>query len=257
MRIAGSLVVVTGAANGIGRGLVRAAVTAGARAVGLIDIDAGGMDEVSRELGDVPVLSCVADASDEDGMRDALGRVEAGLGPIDVFCANVGVAVSGDLETDDALWLKSWDLNLMSIVRAARVVVPAMRERGRGGLIITSSAAGLLGYLDGLPYGVTKTAAVALAEHLRIREARHGIQVSCLCPAGVRTAMTAHLPEDSLVWATGSPLDAEEFGRFALAEFERGEFLVVAQEKVRELDRLRLRSREEWFTAMRALGRIA
>jgi short-subunit dehydrogenase len=76
-------------------------------------------------------------------------------------------------------------------VWAARAVVPAMIERGEGYFLVTASAAGLLNIVESAPYGVTKHAAVAFAEWLRIAYGRQGLRVSCLCPQSVQTAMTA------------------------------------------------------------------
>ena len=78
----------------------------------------------------------------------------------------------------------------MSHVFAARVLVPGMLSRGSGYLINTASAAGLLASLNSMPYGVTKNAAVALAEHLAIQYGDRGIRVSVLCPQSVQTGMT-------------------------------------------------------------------
>jgi short-subunit dehydrogenase len=66
-----------------------------------------------------------------------------------------------------------------------------MVARGEGGFVVTASAAGLLNIVETAPYGVTKHASVAFAEWLRIGYGRRGVRVSCLCPQGVATAMTA------------------------------------------------------------------
>jgi len=79
----------------------------------------------------------------------------------------------------------------MAHVWAARAVVPERVERGEGYFLVTASAAGLLNIVESAPYGVTKHAAVAIAEWLRIAYGRKGLRVSCLCPQSVATAMTA------------------------------------------------------------------
>jgi short-subunit dehydrogenase len=83
-----------------------------------------------------------------------------------------------------------WQIHGMAHVWAARAVVPEMVERGEGYLLITASAAGLLNIVESAPYGVTKHAAVAIAEWLRIAYGRKGVRVSCLCPQSVQTDMT-------------------------------------------------------------------
>jgi short-subunit dehydrogenase len=83
-----------------------------------------------------------------------------------------------------------WRIHGMAHVWAARAVVPEMVARGEGYFIVTASAAGLLNIVETAPYGVTKHAAVAFAEWLRIAYGRRGVRVSCLCPQSVQTDMT-------------------------------------------------------------------
>src|SRR5258707_9461425 len=87
----------------------------------------------------------------------------------------------------------------MSHVFAARALVPGMLARGSGYLLNTASAAGLLASLNSMPYGVTKNAAVALAEHLAIQYGDRGIRVSVLCPQSVQTGMTTPGPSAARV----------------------------------------------------------
>jgi NAD(P)-dependent dehydrogenase (short-subunit alcohol dehydrogenase family) len=83
----------------------------------------------------------------------------------------------------------------MAHVYAARHVLPRMVERGRGHFLVTASAAGLLTEMDTAPYSATKHGSVALAEWLAIQHGDSGVGFSCLCPQGVRTAMTAGFQE--------------------------------------------------------------
>jgi short-subunit dehydrogenase len=94
------------------------------------------------------------------------------------------------MELEDALWDKMWQIHGMAHVWAARAVVPEMVERGEGYFLVTASAAGLLNIVESAPYGVTKHAAVAFSEWLRIAYGRKGVRVSCLCPQSVLTDMT-------------------------------------------------------------------
>jgi NAD(P)-dependent dehydrogenase (short-subunit alcohol dehydrogenase family) len=96
----------------------------------------------------------------------------------------------GGIELDDALWDSMWKIHGMAHVWAARAVVPQMLARGGGYFLVTASAAGLLNIVESAPYGVTKHAAVAIAEWLRIAYGRKGLRVSCLCPQSVQTDMT-------------------------------------------------------------------
>ena len=93
----------------------------------------------------------------------------------------------------------------MSHVFAARALVPGMLARGSGYLLNTASAAGLLASLNSMPYGVTKHAAVALAEHLAIQYGDRGIRVSVLCPQSVQTGMTTAGPSAARVDGVMTP----------------------------------------------------
>src|SRR5262249_38544286 len=116
-------------------------------------------------------------------------RARAEFGEIDLFCANAGIGTGGGVEATDEDWQRTWMVNVMSHVFAARALLPAWLERGDGYLLHTASAAGLLTNLGAAPYSVTKHAVVALAEWLSITHGDAGVTFSCLCPQGVRTNM--------------------------------------------------------------------
>ncbi len=121
------------------------------------------------------------------------------MGPVDVFFSNAGLSRKGQETASDADWDVSWRVHVMSHVFAARALVPGMLARGSGYLLNTASAAGLLASLNSMPYGVTKNAAVALAEHLAIQYGDRGIRVSVLCPQSVQTGMTTPGPSAARV----------------------------------------------------------
>jgi len=187
MQLEGKHVVVTGGASGIGRALAQRFAAERARGIVVADLDATGCQAVAAEVKGV---AAPTDVADEAAMRALVARAERAFGPIDLFCSNAGIAISGGVETSDAEWQRIWRINVMGHVYAARAVLPSMLERGAGYLLNTASAAGLLNQIGSAPYGVTKHAAVALAEWLAISYGDRGIGVSVLCPQAVRTAMT-------------------------------------------------------------------
>lgn len=187
MDIKDKIVVVTGAAGGIGRALCHAFADEGARHVICADRDLPGAEETSKKIDGA---AAHVDVSDEDQIKALIDTTEAAIGPIDIFCSNAGVLVEGGTDAPDAEWQRLWNINVMAHVWAARHVVPLMAERGGGYLLNTASAAGLLNQIGSAPYGVTKHAAVGLAEWLAITHGDAGIKVSVLCPQAVRTAMT-------------------------------------------------------------------
>ena len=125
----------------------------------------------------------------------------------------------------DADWDVSWRVHVMSHVFAARALVPGMLARGSGYLLNTASAAGLLASLNSMPYGVTKNAAVALAEHLAIQYGDRGIRVSVLCPQSVQTGMTTPGPSAARVDGVMQP---EEVARIVIEAMAEERFLILS-----------------------------
>jgi NAD(P)-dependent dehydrogenase (short-subunit alcohol dehydrogenase family) len=186
------IVVVTGAASGIGRAMCVRFAAEGAKAVVCADRDEAGAKATAAMMGGRAFRT---DVSREDDIRALIETVEAEVGPIDLFCSNAGIGVGGGAEASNDDWQRIWDINVMAHVWAARHLVPLMAARGGGYLLNTASAAGLLSQIGSAPYAVTKHAAVGLAEWLAITHGDQGIKVSVLCPQAVRTAMTAGNPD--------------------------------------------------------------
>ena len=166
MEIGGRVVAVTGGASGIGRALARRFAAEGAAAVAVADADGPGAEAVAREVeqAGARAVAVTADVTRESDVVALVERVEADLGPIDLFCSNAGIALGGGVEAPNADWERIWAVNVMAHVYAARALIPRMTARGGGYLLNTASAAGLLTNLGAAPYSVTKHAAVGLAE---------------------------------------------------------------------------------------------
>ena len=249
MELQGKVVVVTGGAGGIGAALCRRSAAEGARGVAVADLDGSAAESVAAALG-VPALGAPVDVTDPEQVADLVRRVEAELGPVDLFCANAGVALGRGLgEADD--WERSWQVNVMGVVNAARAVLPRMVERGSGHLLVTASAAGLLTNLDTAPYSVTKHGAVALAEWLAITYGDDGVGVSCLCPQAVRTAMTAGEGDESATLAAGRMLEPDEVAEAVVVALREGRFLVLPHPEVAEREQQRAADRDRWLRGMR------
>src|SRR5262252_203935 len=167
MDIKGKVCVVTGGASGIGEATARAFAKAGARGVVVADLKTSRA-HLAQVAGDIDGLAVTADVGREEDVTALIGAAEAKYGPIDVFFSNAGLSRKGQESASDADWDVSWRVHVMSHVFAARALVPGMLARSSGYLLNTASAAGLLASLNSMPYGVTKNAAVALAEHLAI-----------------------------------------------------------------------------------------
>ena len=120
------------------------------------------------------------DAAAADAIDGLISQSQDHLGEIDIFFANAGIETGGRDSDED--WQRSWDVNVMSHVRAFRTLAPEWLERGRGRFIPTVSAAGLLTMLGAAPYAATKHAAWPRG-WLSATYGHRGITVQCICPA--------------------------------------------------------------------------
>ncbi len=191
MDIANQIVVVTGAAQGIGRALALEAKVRGARHVVCVDLKEDTARETAKLVGGT-AFAC--DVADEAAVARVVAETEANIGGIGLFCCNAGIgAFGGDASSSvaspNAAWQKGWEVNVMSHVYAARAALPGMIARKSGYFLNTVSAAGLLNQVGSAVYGVTKHAAIGFAEHLAFTHRDQGIRVSVLCPQGVDTPL--------------------------------------------------------------------
>jgi short-subunit dehydrogenase len=123
-----------------------------------------------------------------------------------------------------------------------------MKQRGKGWFVVTSSAAGLLSDMRTAPYSTSKHAAVGFAEWLSITSRGDGVSVHCICPEGVRTAMTKASSEQAgkgLVF-----LEADEVAAHALDRIAAGEFLILPHPRVAEFEVRRATDRQRWIETM-------
>lgn len=248
MKVAGKVVVVTGAASGIGEALARRFANEGA-AVVVADRDVDRLAAVAGAIGALAVPCDVSDPEQVEALVDTSWRV---AGPVDLFCSNAGIFVLGGVEVADDQWRRILDVNVMAHIWAARALLPRMIERGGGYLLQTASAAGLLTQLGSAPYSVTKHAAVALAEWISVTYAEQGIKVSVLCPQAVRTAMTAGVPGGGVAGVDGM-LDPAEVADAAVEGLADERFLILPHPEVAEYFRRKGDDHERWLRGMRRL----
>ncbi|WP_090160418.1 SDR family oxidoreductase [Loktanella sp. DSM 29012] len=242
------LVVVTGAAAGIGRALCMAFAQAGARLV-CVDRDGPG---AAATAALVKGQAATVDVAQEAQVAGLIDKIERDTGPIDLFCSNAGIFVSGGVEVPDSDWQRIWQVNVMAHVYAARHLVPRMIARGGGYLVNTASAAGLLNQIGAAPYGVTKHAAVGLAEWLALTHGEDGIRISVLCPQGVDTAMIAGGAGVAGIDGVIPPQAVAE----ACVQGVRDEvFLILPHLQVRDYIRNKADDTDRWIGGMRKLNR--
>ena len=249
MHVKDKVCVVTGAASGIGAAVARAYAQAGARGVVVADLKSS-RDHLAGVAGDIDGFAVTADVGQESDIKALIAAAEAKYGPVDIFFSNAGLSRKGQESAVDADWDVSWRVHVMSHVFAARALVPGMLARGSGYLLTTASAAGLLASLNSMPYGVTKHAAVALAEHLAIQYGDRGIRVSVLCPQSVQTGMTTPGPSAARVDGVMQPA---EVARIVIEAMEAERFLILSHPQVHEYMQRKASSTERWLAGMRRL----
>jgi NAD(P)-dependent dehydrogenase (short-subunit alcohol dehydrogenase family) len=251
MNLSDKVVVVTGGASGIGRALARRFADEGAGGVVVADLDGAGAQEVADEIGG---LGVACDVAVEAQVADLVARAASAFGPVDLFCANAGVAVGTDEAAPDAEWDLALAVNVRAHVYAARALLPAWLERREGYFLATASAAGLLTQIGSAPYAVSKHAAVAFAEWLSVTYGDRGVRVSCLCPMGVKTAMTAGDGLATDIVATAGPmLEPEEVAAAVVEGLGAERFLILPHPEVRTFFARKADDYDRWLAGMRRL----
>lgn len=194
-RFGGQLVLVTGAASGIGRATAFAFAESGARIVA-VDRDAEGAArtaEMSRLIGAPEAWGETVDVSDEQAMEKLAEKVAGEYGVVDVLVNNAGIGLSGSfLQTSPEDWKRVLDVNLWGVIHGCRLFGRQMAERGQGGHIVNTASAAAYLPSKALPaYSTSKAAVLMLSECLRAELAGQGIGVSAICPGLVNTNITS------------------------------------------------------------------
>jgi NAD(P)-dependent dehydrogenase (short-subunit alcohol dehydrogenase family)/pimeloyl-ACP methyl ester carboxylesterase len=187
---AGRLVLITGAASGIGRSTALAFATEGADVIA-VDVDGPGAEDTARRAATLGVeaFPFTADVTDSAALRTLAEQVAARHGVPDVVMANAGIGMAGGfLDTTEEDWRRVLDVNLLGVVHTLRAFAPLLVERGSGGhIVVTASAAAFTPWPLLSAYATTKAAVLSLAQSLRTELAPHDIGVSAICPGLVTT----------------------------------------------------------------------
>lgn len=226
MSIAGSNIVITGGASGIGKGMAERFASLGAAHVVVADLNIDGARAVAGDIGGT-WYQC--DVSSDSSVEGLIGETVAELGRIDYFFANAGIGTGDGLDASDGLWDLSWKVNVMGPAIAARHVIPHMEAQGGGTFVITASSAGLSTGPVSFNYAVTKHAAVGVAEWLALN---HGptITVQTICPTIVDTPMAAEFGEVMF-----QPMPVSNVVDAVVAGIEAGTFLITPGPKPLEM----------------------
>lgn len=245
MDLKDKIIVITGGASGIGAAMARRFAAEGARKIVCADRNLSGAQAIADEVGGVAIKTDVSLAAD---ISHLIETVESDIGLIDLFVSNAGIITTGGVEVDDEVWQNIWDINVMAHIRAARILVPRMLERGGGYLLNTASAAGLLAQIGSAPYSVTKHAAVSFAEWLAITHGAEGLKVSVLCPQGVDTPMIAGV--DTSTVAKDGIATAEHVADSCVEGIGDERFLILPHPEVADYIKQKGADPERWISGM-------
>ena len=187
MPLEGKTAVVTGAAGTLGLAAARALLEQHAH-VALVDQDAMRLDSLSRFLRGT-VMAVASDVSDPGAVRDALARIEATAGPVDIL---VNAASVASAERSDALteleWRRVFAVNVEGAFSWSRAVLPGMKRRRWGRIVNVGSVAAKAALPEaGTAFAVSKAALQALTFALAREGAPHGVTVNAVAPAFVKS----------------------------------------------------------------------
>ena len=221
------VVLVTGAASGMGLAFVRRFAVAGA-ALALADLDAERLNAAARALG----AKALAVAADVAGVADCAARVAATIarfGRLDLLVNSAGIWVEGPAEEmGEAEWDRCLDINLKGTFFACRHAIPELRKTG-GAIIIMASDAGLMGSAGASIYCASKGGVVQLTRALALELAPQGVRCNAICPCDVETPM---LDGQAAVYGRGDPEGYRQKLRAMYPQGERTRF--VRPEEVAE-----------------------
>src|SRR5688572_8026688 len=215
--LSGSVAAITGAASGIGLECARACLGAGARVV-LIDRAEERLKEICSELGS-QAIPLVVDLTDPSSVTGMMPQILDKAGKLDVFHANAGSYVGGDVVGGDPeAWDRMLNLNVNAVFRTVHAVLPHMVERGSGDILVTSSVAGLVPVVWEPVYTASKHAVQAFVHTVRRQVIKHGIRVGAVAPGPVVTALISDWPKEKLddAIAAGGLIEPEEVAEAVL-----------------------------------------
>jgi NAD(P)-dependent dehydrogenase (short-subunit alcohol dehydrogenase family) len=218
-RLDGKVALVTGAAGGLGRATVRALAAEGATVVAA-DVDDAGARAIAAQAGG-HAIAC--DVSDLEANRAAVAFAVDTCGGLDLVHLNAGIGsgcgVDGDFDLE--LYRRAMGVNIDGVVFGTHAALPALRARGGGAIVATSSLAGLTGTPYDVLYSANKHAVVGLTRSLGPTLAEEGIRFNAVCPGFAESAIIE--PIRDMIAASGVAIIPAEQVAAAVVELFAGD----------------------------------
>lgn len=198
--VADKVVLVTGAASGMGRAIAHLFADEGAK-VAVTDRDARGVDAVAQEIVQAGSLATgwTLDVSDAEAITQVVSEVAMQLGPVDILVNDAGVSIPVAIDADEfeQAWATTIAVNLTAQARLVRACLPHL-VRDRAGRVVNIASTEGLGATPFIsPYTASKHGVVGLTRSLACELGPRGVTVNCVCPGPISTGMTALIPEDA------------------------------------------------------------
>jgi len=198
--VAGRVAVVTGAASGMGRATAWLLADEEAK-VAALDVNRDGLNEtVDAIIGaGGTALGVVCDMANLEAIEQAVARVRAELGPVDILINNAGVAAGAPVDAAgyEDVWAAVLEVNLAAQMRLVRACLDDLKRNGDGRIVNVASTEGIMATPENSPYTVSKHGAVGLTRALAVELGQYGVTANAVCPGPIRTGMTASIPEEA------------------------------------------------------------
>lgn len=197
MKLQGKIAAITGAASGIGLATTEALIAEGAKVV-MIDRDLKALEAHCARLG-AAAMPLQIDLLNPDDCKALLDRILAVAGDLDIFHANAGSYIGGDLvETNLDAIDRMLNLNVNAVMKNVHNVIPHLIAKGTGDVLITASVAGHFPVQWEPVYAASKWAMTCFTQTMRRQLAPQGIRVGQVSPGPVISALLADWPEENL-----------------------------------------------------------
>jgi ribitol 2-dehydrogenase len=227
-QLTGQVAAVTGAASGIGLACARAMLDAGAT-VFFVDRATDRLHALCAGLGE-RAIPLTVDLLDKASVAAMLPAILERAGQLDIFHANAGAYIGGDVATGDPdAWDRMLNLNINAAFRSIQAVLPHMTARRTGDVIVTSSIAGIVPVVWEPIYTASKFAVQAFVHTVRRQLAPHGVRIGAVAPGPVVTALLDDWPKAKMdeALANGSLMQPQEVADAVMYMLTRPRNVVV------------------------------